>query len=81
MTIAMCSPETDSRCASPESRIAAISAAGIAAWDPVINAAATAPAAPGIAACTRASSAMRSAAKPGAPSSRASTATGPSAVP
>ena len=81
MTIAMCRPETESRCASPESRIAAISAGGIAACDPVSSAAATAPAAPGMAASTRASTCARSRAKPGTDTEAGSTAAGPSAMP
>ena len=48
MTMAMCRPETESRCARPESRIAARSARGMALCPPVSSAAATAPAAPGM---------------------------------
>ena len=65
MTIAMCKPETDSKCASPESRIAAISIAGMALWVPLRSAAATAPAAPGIVAATWASSQARNPARGG----------------
>ena len=55
MTMAICRPETLSRCASPLSRMAARSAPPIAVCPPVSSALATAPAGPGRAAVTRAS--------------------------
>ena len=65
-TTAMCSPEIESRCASPESRIACAVGKGMAPWSPVTNAAAIAPASPGTAAM------MRSVNRRRAPSSHAS---------
>ena len=49
-TTAICSPEIDSRCASPASRIACATGSGTPPWSPVTNAAAIAPGAPGTAA-------------------------------
>ena len=80
MTMAMCSPDTDSRCASPESRMAARSAAGMALCPPVSSAAAMAPAAPGRAAVVLPSMAARSPAR-GALSAPGSTEARPMAKP
>ena len=81
MTMAMCSPDTESRCARPESRIAAMSAAGMALCPPVSSATETAPAPAGIAAATRASMPPRSPASCGGPASPGVTSAGPSAKP
>ena len=81
ITMAMCRPETLSKCAKPESRIATISGAAMEVCPPVMSAAAMAPAGPGMADSTRASMVARRPASGGAWPAASTTLSGPSAMP